>query len=209
MAVYTDVTADDLSEFLKRYDIGELLAYKGIAEGVENSNFLVHTSVRQFHSDALREARRRKRPAVLPRSDGASGVPRHHLSAAGEEPRRRRARQARRPAGGDRHLPRRPMDSPAERRALRGGRRGIGQTASCRRRFPQSAAERIGHRKLAAALQACQRPRRQRAARSVRRDRQGTRRAGKNLAARFAARRDPCRSVSGQRVLPRRQALRA
>src|SRR5579885_2896184 len=44
MAVYTDVTAEDLAPFLAGYDIGELLAYKGIAEGVENSNFLVHTS---------------------------------------------------------------------------------------------------------------------------------------------------------------------
>jgi homoserine kinase type II len=48
MAVYTDVTADDLHEFLAGYDIGELLAYKGIAEGVENSNFLVHTSAGNF-----------------------------------------------------------------------------------------------------------------------------------------------------------------
>ncbi|KIZ44408.1 MULTISPECIES: homoserine kinase [Rhodopseudomonas] len=44
MAVYTDVAADDLADFLKGYDIGELLSYKGIAEGVENSNFLLHTS---------------------------------------------------------------------------------------------------------------------------------------------------------------------
>ena len=44
MAVYTDVTAEELSEFLKSYSIGELLSYKGIAEGVENSNFLLHTS---------------------------------------------------------------------------------------------------------------------------------------------------------------------
>ena len=44
MAVYTDVAADELAEFLGHYDIGELLSYKGIAEGVENSNFLVHTS---------------------------------------------------------------------------------------------------------------------------------------------------------------------
>jgi homoserine kinase type II len=44
MAVYTDVAAEDLGAFLADYDIGELLAYKGIAEGVENSNFLVHTS---------------------------------------------------------------------------------------------------------------------------------------------------------------------
>ena len=44
MAVYTDVAAEDLGPFLAGYDIGALLAYKGIAEGVENSNFLVHTS---------------------------------------------------------------------------------------------------------------------------------------------------------------------
>src|SRR5437764_9398951 len=43
MAVYTDVAAEELAAFLADYDIGELLAYKGIAEGVENSNFLVHT----------------------------------------------------------------------------------------------------------------------------------------------------------------------
>jgi homoserine kinase type II len=48
MAVYTDVSADDLTKFLGRYDIGELLSYKGIAEGVENSNFLVHTSAGNF-----------------------------------------------------------------------------------------------------------------------------------------------------------------
>jgi homoserine kinase type II len=44
VAVYTDVVAEDLAAFLAGYDVGELLAYKGIAEGVENSNFLVHTS---------------------------------------------------------------------------------------------------------------------------------------------------------------------
>jgi homoserine kinase type II len=44
VAVYTDVAAEDLAAFLAGYDIGELLSYKGIAEGVENSNFLVHTS---------------------------------------------------------------------------------------------------------------------------------------------------------------------
>jgi homoserine kinase type II len=44
VAVYTDVVAEELGVFLADYDIGELLAYKGIAEGVENSNFLVHTS---------------------------------------------------------------------------------------------------------------------------------------------------------------------
>jgi len=48
MAVYTDVTADDLTQFLAGYKIGALLAYKGIAEGVENSNFLLHTSAGNF-----------------------------------------------------------------------------------------------------------------------------------------------------------------
>src|SRR2546423_15230696 len=44
MAVYTDVSAEDLTDFLREYDLGDLLSYKGIAEGVENSNFLVHTT---------------------------------------------------------------------------------------------------------------------------------------------------------------------
>jgi homoserine kinase type II len=48
MAVYTDVAADELAAFLARYDIGELLSYKGIAEGVENSNFFLHTSVGSY-----------------------------------------------------------------------------------------------------------------------------------------------------------------
>lgn len=43
MAVYTDIGEIELSAFLADYDIGELLSYKGIAEGVENSNFLLHT----------------------------------------------------------------------------------------------------------------------------------------------------------------------
>src|SRR5215470_7442001 len=44
MAVYTDVTDEELQQFLAGYPVGNLLAYKGIAEGVENSNFLLHTS---------------------------------------------------------------------------------------------------------------------------------------------------------------------
>ena len=44
MAVYTDVSDEELQQFLAGYRIGNLLAYKGIAEGVENSNFLLHTT---------------------------------------------------------------------------------------------------------------------------------------------------------------------
>ena len=41
MAVYTEVTDDALAEFLAEYDLGEVTTFKGIAEGVENSNFLL------------------------------------------------------------------------------------------------------------------------------------------------------------------------
>ena len=43
MAVYTEVPDEELEEFLAAYDIGSLLSYKGIAEGVENSNYMLHT----------------------------------------------------------------------------------------------------------------------------------------------------------------------
>jgi len=48
MAVYTDVSDEELQQFLGGYDIGALLAYKGIAEGVENSNFVLHTTAGFF-----------------------------------------------------------------------------------------------------------------------------------------------------------------
>lgn len=43
MAVYTHVSAEMMARFLGDYDTGELISFKGIAEGVENSNFLVET----------------------------------------------------------------------------------------------------------------------------------------------------------------------
>ena len=48
MAVYTEVNDDELSAFLTQYDLGQLLSYKGIAEGVENSNFLLQTDQGNF-----------------------------------------------------------------------------------------------------------------------------------------------------------------
>ena len=44
MAVYTHIEDDELAALLARYDIGELLSFAGIAEGVENSNYLVRTT---------------------------------------------------------------------------------------------------------------------------------------------------------------------
>jgi homoserine kinase type II len=48
MAVYTDVSADQLGAFLAGYDLGSLRVFKGIAEGVENSNFLLGTTAGRF-----------------------------------------------------------------------------------------------------------------------------------------------------------------
>lgn len=43
MAVYTEIPDSDLVDYLTHYDIGELHSLKGIAEGVENSNYLLST----------------------------------------------------------------------------------------------------------------------------------------------------------------------
>ena len=49
MAVYTEITDEALTDFLAGYDIGTLVAFRGIAEGVENSNFSLRTSAGDFH----------------------------------------------------------------------------------------------------------------------------------------------------------------
>lgn len=48
MAVYTDLSDEDLAALLADYDLGRALAFKGIAEGVENSNFLLETEAARF-----------------------------------------------------------------------------------------------------------------------------------------------------------------
>ncbi len=48
MAVYTEVTDEDLAQFLAAYDLGAALSLKGIAEGVENSNYLLRTEKGTF-----------------------------------------------------------------------------------------------------------------------------------------------------------------
>jgi len=63
LAVYTDVSDDELDAFIKRYDIGAVVSMKGIAEGVENSNFLLSTEKGQF---ILTLYERRVDPADLP-----------------------------------------------------------------------------------------------------------------------------------------------
>src|SRR6185369_4106292 len=48
MAVYTEVPDGDLAAFLELYDLGHLVSCKGIAEGVENSNYLLQTTEGNF-----------------------------------------------------------------------------------------------------------------------------------------------------------------
>jgi len=43
MAVYTEVSFEELERFLEQYDIGAPLSFKGIAEGIENTNFYLQT----------------------------------------------------------------------------------------------------------------------------------------------------------------------
>ena len=44
MAVYTDVSFEELEVFLASYDLGDAHVFKGIAEGVSNSNYYLQTS---------------------------------------------------------------------------------------------------------------------------------------------------------------------
>jgi homoserine kinase type II len=48
MAVYTDISDQELTDLLAEYDLGEALSFKGVAEGVENSNFLLETDAGRF-----------------------------------------------------------------------------------------------------------------------------------------------------------------
>ncbi|HEY0185189.1 MAG TPA: homoserine kinase [Rhodopila sp.] len=48
MAVYTEVTDEALTEFLSGYAIGTVVAFRGIAEGVENSNYSLRTTTGDF-----------------------------------------------------------------------------------------------------------------------------------------------------------------
>jgi homoserine kinase type II len=76
MAVYTEVPDEDLARLIDSYGLGELLSYKGIAEGVENTNYVVHTSRGQF---ILTLYEKRVAPDDLPFFLGLM----EHLAAAG------------------------------------------------------------------------------------------------------------------------------
>jgi len=76
MAVYTDVSDEDIARFVAEYDIGDVVSFKGIAEGVENTNFLLQTTEAPF---ILTLYEKRVNPDDLPFYLGLMD----HLSAKG------------------------------------------------------------------------------------------------------------------------------
>lgn len=76
MAVYTVIEDGELADFLGLYDLGQLLSFQGIAEGVENSNFLLRTERANY---ILTLYEKRVNQADLPFFLGLMG----HLGAAG------------------------------------------------------------------------------------------------------------------------------
>jgi homoserine kinase type II len=77
MAVYTEVSDEALRAFLSEYDLGDLLAFRGIAEGVENSNYALRTGRGDF---ILTLYEKRVEPAELPYFLGLM----EHLAARGQ-----------------------------------------------------------------------------------------------------------------------------
>ncbi|PPC85985.1 MAG: homoserine kinase [Hyphomicrobium sp.] len=76
MAVYTEVNDEELARFIAGYGLGRLLSYKGIAEGVENTNYIVHC---ESGSYILTLYEKRVDPADLPFFLGLM----EHLAAGG------------------------------------------------------------------------------------------------------------------------------
>ena len=129
MAVYTEVSDDDLAEFIASYDLGALLSYKGIAEGVENTNYLVHTEKGPFF---LTLYEKRVAPADLPFFLGLMehlAQARHQLPDARARRQRPHAARAGGQAGRARHLPRGRVDQAPAAAPLLGRRPGHG--AAC------------------------------------------------------------------------------
>ena len=144
MAVYTEVSDEELAAFLAGYDIGQVLSFKGIAEGVENSNYLPPHRAPGIYILTLYEKRVREAdlPFFLGLMEHLAGT-RPQLPAAGPATGSGEAlgRLAGRP-GRDRHLPRRRLGAPPERQPLPRRRRGAGAAARGRRGFRDGAAER-------------------------------------------------------------------
>ncbi len=63
MAVYTQITTEELKSMLAKFDVGDLQSFEGIAEGVENSNYLITTTTAKY---VLTLIEKRAQPDELP-----------------------------------------------------------------------------------------------------------------------------------------------
>ena len=77
MSVYTEVSPAALADFLRCYDIGQVAALRGIAAGIENSNFFLDTSQGAYVLTIFERVGREELPYFLELTAflGQRGVP--------------------------------------------------------------------------------------------------------------------------------------
>ncbi len=152
MAVYTDVSDEELDAFIGSYAIGALTSFKGIAEGVENSNYLVHTeSGRYILTLYEKRVSREDLPYFLALME--------HLAARGitcplpvHDRAGPHAEGACRAACGAHHLPRRLVGAETRHRALRGSWASARPLPSGRPRLPHETGEQPVPARMAGAV---------------------------------------------------------
>ena len=92
MAVFTPVTASQLEDWLQNYDLGDVVEFRGIASGIENSNFFLTTTHGQYVLTIF-ENLSADATAVLPRPDAPSGIASRAGARSDAAPRRLALRQ--------------------------------------------------------------------------------------------------------------------
>ena len=202
MAVYTEVTDEALAAFLTEYDIGTIVAFRGIAEGVE-TQLLAEDDARRLHPDAVRKARRSGRSSLVRGTDGASGDARHHLPAP-VRARDGHVADVGGPACRDHHLPAGRLASPRAGRALRAGGAALARLHLAGADYAPRRVNALGSHGWRPLLERCRGARGRGAAGPGGRIGLGADRHSGRLAGRASGRPYPRRSVPGQRVLPGR-----
>ena len=151
MAVYTDVSFEELEVFLASYDLGHAHVFKGIAEGVSNSNYYLQTSTGAYILTLYeKRVERDDLPFYLGLMD--------HLARAGHQMPHTRPLEGRqadrhpeRPAGGDPHLPRWRVAQTPDGRALQQDRTRTGGASRGGGRFHPHAPQLVWARRMEAA----------------------------------------------------------